>query len=44
MDVNDLRDIAGITWAKSVAWMSSKSNAETPRFKAEKRFVHQAAE
>ena len=43
MNVNDLRNIAGITWAKS-GWMCSKSNAETPRFTAEKRFIHQAAE
>ena len=43
INVNDLRNIAGITWTKS-GWMHSKSNAETLRFTADKRFIHQAAE
>ena len=43
INMNDHRNIAGITWTKS-GWMHSKSNAETPRFTADKRFIHQAAE
>ena len=41
MNVNDLRNIAGITWAKS-GWVCSKSNAETPRSAAKRGFICKA--